>query len=468
MRVAPGGPRSSRSGPVPPRSSWGCCACCSPELGNTRGLGPVGAIGIAGAVVAALTFLPGGPAAGRPVALLAAGPARGPRARRGRRGQPRVSGGGWPAWSDGTRGGSGWSRCSRSWCSAAFVPTLQADGITQSELFLDQVESVAGQEVLAAPLPGRVRQPGRDRRRPRPGRRRRGHRDAGRRRVGGRRDLRPARRPAAAEGRRRQGAGAGHAAPGRRQPGRRGRRHAGCAATLDPVGTDVLVGGSTAVQPRRQARQRARPAGDHPGDPAGHPARADAAAALGGGPVLLVARQRASRSARRWGVSALVFNHVFDFPGADPSMPLYAFVFLVALGIDYSIFLMTRVREESRHPAPRPGMLRRPGGHRRGDHQRRASCSRRRSRRLAIIPILFLAQIAFLVAFGVLLDTLVVRSLLVPALALRHRPPDLVAQPARGTAGPARTHRPHGLGSRAWSTSVSQVSPPPVRASTPR
>ena len=68
-----------------------------------------------------------------------------------------------------------------------------------------------------------------------------------------------------------------------------------------------------------------------------------------------------------------------------------------------------------------------------------------------------------------LLDTLVVRSLLVPALVVRHRPTRLVAEPARGQAGPSRTHRPHGLRpSRAWSTSVSPVSPPPVRASTPR
>ena len=54
------------------------------------------------------------------------------------------------------------------------------------------------------------------------------------------------------------------------------------------------------------------------------------------------------------GVSALVFNHVFGFPGADPAVPLFAFVFLVALGVDYSIFLMTRVREEvvqRGHPA---------------------------------------------------------------------------------------------------------------------
>ena len=47
------------------------------------------------------------------------------------------------------------------------------------------------------------------------------------------------------------------------------------------------------------------------------------------------------------GVSALVFNGVFGFPGADPAVPLFGFVFLVALGVDYNIFLMTRVREES-------------------------------------------------------------------------------------------------------------------------
>ena len=47
------------------------------------------------------------------------------------------------------------------------------------------------------------------------------------------------------------------------------------------------------------------------------------------------------------GVSAFFFNHVFDFANADPAFPLFAFVFLVALGIDYNIFLMTRVREET-------------------------------------------------------------------------------------------------------------------------
>ena len=47
------------------------------------------------------------------------------------------------------------------------------------------------------------------------------------------------------------------------------------------------------------------------------------------------------------GTSALVFDYVLDLPGGDPAIPLYGFVFLVALGVDYSIFLMTRVREES-------------------------------------------------------------------------------------------------------------------------
>ncbi|HEY7814018.1 MAG TPA: MMPL family transporter [Nakamurella sp.] len=58
------------------------------------------------------------------------------------------------------------------------------------------------------------------------------------------------------------------------------------------------------------------------------------------------------------GVSALMFNHVFDFPGADPAVPLFAFVFLVALGIDYSIFLMTRAREEVAFHGPHDGVMR--------------------------------------------------------------------------------------------------------------
>ena len=116
------------------------------------------------------------------------------------------------------------------------------------------------------------------------------------------------------------------------------------------------------------------------------------------------------------GVSALFFNHVFDFPGADPSIPLYAFVFLVALGIDYSIFLMTRVREESHEHGTRPGIL--VGLAVTGGVITSAGVVLAATfSALAVLPILFLAQIAFMVAFGVLLDTTVVRSLLVPALS---------------------------------------------------
>jgi putative drug exporter of the RND superfamily len=115
------------------------------------------------------------------------------------------------------------------------------------------------------------------------------------------------------------------------------------------------------------------------------------------------------------GVSALVFEGIFHFPGADPSVPLFGFVFLVALGVDYNIFLMTRVREESLKHGTREGVLR--GLSVTGGVITSAGIVLAATfAALGVIPILFLAQIAFIVAFGVLLDTLVVRSLLVPAV----------------------------------------------------
>lgn len=117
------------------------------------------------------------------------------------------------------------------------------------------------------------------------------------------------------------------------------------------------------------------------------------------------------------GVSALVFNGIFGFPGADPSVPLFGFVFLVALGVDYNIFLMTRVREESRRHGTREGVLR--GLSVTGGVITSAGVVLAATfAALGVIPIMFLVQLGFIVAFGVLLDTLVVRSLLVPALAL--------------------------------------------------
>ncbi|HKH07895.1 MAG TPA: MMPL family transporter [Agromyces sp.] len=116
------------------------------------------------------------------------------------------------------------------------------------------------------------------------------------------------------------------------------------------------------------------------------------------------------------GVSALVFEHVFHFPGADPSVPLFGFVFLVALGVDYNIFLMTRVREESLRFGTRPGIVR--GLRLTGGVITSAGLVLAATfAALGVLPILFLAQISFIVAFGVLLDTFLVRTLLVPALA---------------------------------------------------
>lgn len=115
------------------------------------------------------------------------------------------------------------------------------------------------------------------------------------------------------------------------------------------------------------------------------------------------------------GVSALVFNGIFAFPGADPAVPLFGFVFLVALGIDYNIFLMTRVREESKAHGTKEGILR--GLSITGSVITSAGLVLAATfAALSVIPILFLVQLAFIVAFGVLLDTFVVRSLLVPAL----------------------------------------------------
>ncbi|MEU4361051.1 MMPL family transporter [Promicromonospora sp. NPDC023987] len=115
------------------------------------------------------------------------------------------------------------------------------------------------------------------------------------------------------------------------------------------------------------------------------------------------------------GVAALVFNEVLGFPGADPAVPLFGFVFLVALGIDYNIFLMTRVREESITHGTREGVLR--GLRLTGGIITSAGLVLAATfTALAVIPVLFLAQLAFIVAFGVLLDTFAVRSLLVPAL----------------------------------------------------
>ena len=123
-------------------------------------------------------------------------------------------------------------------------------------------------------------------------------------------------------------------------------------------------------QPGRPAGQRARPQGHHPGDPRRSSSwSCCCCCARSRRPLVLVAANVLSFAATI-GVSALVFNHVFDFPGSDPSTPLYGFVFLVALGhrlLDLPHDAGTRGVPDPGYPAGHP---RRPRGHRRRHHQR--------------------------------------------------------------------------------------------------
>ncbi len=117
------------------------------------------------------------------------------------------------------------------------------------------------------------------------------------------------------------------------------------------------------------------------------------------------------------GVSALMFEHVFGFAHMDSSIPLFVFVFLVALGIDYNIFLMTRVREEVAANGPRRGAL--IGLAATGGVITSAGLVLAGTfAALGALPLVFLAQLGFAVAFGVLLDTIIVRAVLVTALNL--------------------------------------------------
>jgi RND superfamily putative drug exporter len=117
------------------------------------------------------------------------------------------------------------------------------------------------------------------------------------------------------------------------------------------------------------------------------------------------------------GVGYFVFDVIFGFPGSDPSLPLFAFVFLVALGVDYNIFLVSRAREETEKHGTEQGMLRAlavTGGVITSAGIVLAGTFAV----LGVLPLTFLTEIGFVVAFGVLLDTFLVRSVLVPALAL--------------------------------------------------
>jgi RND superfamily putative drug exporter len=117
------------------------------------------------------------------------------------------------------------------------------------------------------------------------------------------------------------------------------------------------------------------------------------------------------------GVGYFVFDVIFGYPGSDPSLPLFAFVFLVALGVDYNIFLISRAREETIKHGSQQGILRAlavTGGVITSAGIVLAGTFLV----LASLPLTFLTEIGFVVAFGVLLDTFLVRSILVPAIAL--------------------------------------------------
>ncbi|CAN5221906.1 MMPL family transporter [soil metagenome] len=383
------------------------------ELNSNRGLGPVAAIGIAASFVAMTTLLP---------ALLLLG---------GRRVfWPRV-----PHYVGGaTAEGGVWDRIAavvgrRSSRVAVLsggallllslgITQLQADGISTADTFVGEVESVAGQEALARHFPAGTGSPA-----------------TVLGPAGAAEELREL--VAAVDGV--DEATLATASPADPEPrvvdGRVLVRavledsadSAGASETVnalrqqvDVLGSDVLVGGFTALNVDvQEASQR------------------DRVVIIPlvlllilvvlclllrslVAPLLLVATVVLSFTATL-GVCAVVFRHVFGFAGADSSFPLFAFVFLVALGIDYNIFLMTRVREESLRLGTRAGTLR--GLALTGGVITSAGVVLAATFSvLGVLPLVFLAELGFAVAFGVLLDTLIVRSLLVPALTLEIGP----------------------------------------------
>ena len=116
-----------------------------------------------------------------------------------------------------------------------------------------------------------------------------------------------------------------------------------------------------------------------------------------------------------FGASLVVFTTVFDETGFEPALPLFAFIFLVALGVDYNIFLMDRVREEARHIGTRRGALRALVAT--GPVITSAGIILAGTFAvLAMLPVDVLLMLGFVVSVGVLVDTFVVRSMLVPAI----------------------------------------------------
>ncbi|WP_406045179.1 MMPL family transporter [Micromonospora sp. NBC_00898] len=133
-------------------------------------------------------------------------------------------------------------------------------------------------------------------------------------------------------------------------------------------------------------------------------------------PLLLVATVILSFAAAL-GLSVVVFEDVLGWHGQEASLPILAFVFLVALGVDYNIFLISRVREEAARLGTRQGTLR--GLAVTGGVITSAGIILAATFAvLATLPVLNVAQLGFVVSLGILLDTFIVRSILVPALTI--------------------------------------------------
>lgn len=375
------------------------------DLNSNRGLGPVAAIGIAGAWLASMTFLP---------AVLALIGRTSFWPRRPVVGSPHPERGGW--WARladfvARRHRAVWIVSGLALLAfAAFVPQLKAQGTSQADTFLRPVDAVTGQELLADHFPGgsgtptiiiaqadraeQVRSAAQG--------------------IDGVAEITvlpgPSGRPKIVDGR--VELQATLAAPADSKAA-----VATVARLRDAVhavdGADARVGGQTAIQlDTQQTSERDRAVIIPIVLVVIFVILALLMRALVA-PLLLIGTVVLSFAATM-GITALVFNHLFHFPGADPSVPLFGFVFLVALGIDYNIFLMTRVREETMRIGTRDG-TRRGLAVTGGVITSAGVVLAATFAALAVIPLLFLAQIAFIVAFGVLLDTLVVRTLLVPA-----------------------------------------------------
>ncbi|MGW0351742.1 MMPL family transporter [Streptomyces anthocyanicus] len=389
----------------------GLLALLLSDLTNNRALGPVGAIGIVCSVLSTLTFLPAVLVLLGRVAYWPAKPVRTGDPEAGHRLWHRVA-----ALVDRAPRRIWALSLAALLACAAFAPTLSSKGVPLDEIFVNDTPSVAAQQTLAEHFPGGSGNPAvviaeADRLDPV---------------LRAARDTRGVASAAPVTDSGRPGAGTPLVVDGRVRIDATLEAPADSDAAKSTVvrlraavhevsGADALVGGYTAQQYDTQ-------------ETAAEDRTLIVPVVLAIilvililllrsllMPVLLVATVALNFLATL-GVSALVFTHVFGFSGTDASVPLYGFVFLVALGVDYNIFLMSRVREEALRHGVREGILR--GLTATGGVITSAGVVLAATfAALGVIPLAFLLQIAFIVAFGVLLDTLVVRSLLVPALA---------------------------------------------------